>query len=141
MDTYIKITLGFLLGVGSTVGVMQFYPTVFSSEEEKLKEDIRLSALKKAKEEIGKIINKSDDQRNVQYFELSTQKGIVKLHTYMSKDSVKILMGRPESTSIMTVLDSTIETWEYKGRNEHTHEFTIKFENGELNSVQQFSEN
>lgn len=33
-------------------------------------------------------------------FELTTLNGIVKLHTYMSKDSVQILMGRPRSTDI-----------------------------------------
>ena len=83
-----------------------------------------------------------DEQRNIQSFELTTEKGIVKLHTYMPKDSVKILMGRPRSTDINNYgfNNEVHETWKYKGSNKYMDEFTIEFINGELKSVRQYKE-
>jgi len=82
------------------------------------------------------------NQRNIQSFELNTKKGIVKLHTYMSKDSVKILMGHPHTTNIdANSFGAVMETWKYMGRNSYVEEFTIEFVNGELKSVKQFREN
>lgn len=83
-------------------------------------------------------------RRNIQWFELSTRKGIVKLHTYMPKDSVKMLMGRPHKTSIRTYGDDFHETWEYEKRafkhsdNIYITEFCFEFVNGELKSVSQY---
>ena len=83
-------------------------------------------------------------RRNIQWFELSTRKGIVKLHTYMSKDSVQLLMGRPHKTSIRTYGDDLHEEWEYEKRafkhsdNIYTTEFRFEFVNGELKSVSQY---
>ena len=83
-------------------------------------------------------------RRNIQWFELSTKKGIVKLHTYMPKDSVKMLMGRPHKTSIRTYGDDFHETWEYEKRvfkdsdDFYTTEFRFEFVNGELKSVSQY---
>ncbi|MDY4513299.1 MAG: hypothetical protein SPE10_07660 [Paludibacteraceae bacterium] len=83
-------------------------------------------------------------RRNIQWFELSTPKGIVKLHTYMPKDSVQILMGRPHTTSIRTYGDDVHEEWEYKKRafknndDLYTTEFRFEFVNGELRSVSQY---
>ena len=63
----------------------------------------------------------------------------MKLHTYMSKDSVQILMGRPQSTDINDYgFGGVIETWKYKGSNRYVDEFTIEFANGKLKSVRQY---
>jgi len=66
----------------------------------------------------------------------------VKLHTQMSKDSVQILMGRPQSTDINDYgyKGEVSETWKYKGTNRYINEFTIEFTNGKLKSVSQFKD-
>ena len=80
-------------------------------------------------------------EHDVHSFELSTKNGIIKLHTYMSKDSVQILMGRPQSTDIQDIGGMGIyETWKYKGRNQYVDEFTLRFKDGELESVRQYRE-
>lgn len=80
-------------------------------------------------------------EHNVHSFELSTKNGIIKLHTYMSKDSVQILMGRPQSTDIQNIGGMGVyETWKYKGRNQYVDEFTLRFKDGELESVHQYRE-
>ncbi|MCZ2223179.1 MAG: hypothetical protein LC122_06060 [Chitinophagales bacterium] len=85
--------------------------------------------------------SKVNDEPNIQFFELDTKKGVVKLHTYMSKDSVKIIMGLPHSTNINDFgYGEVIETWKYMGRNNYIEEFTIQFKNGKLKSVNQFRE-
>lgn len=65
---------------------------------------------------------------------------MITLHTYMSKDSVRTLMGPPNTTNIRVsdYRQEVQETWKYKGRNKYTEEFTIEFVNGELISVRQF---
>lgn len=75
-------------------------------------------------------------QRNIQWFELSTRKGVVKLHTYMPKDSVQMLMGRPHATSIRTYGNRVNETWTYQ--NVFFPETEFEFVNGELKSVRQY---
>lgn len=60
------------------------------------------------------VVVKKKQRHNIQWFELSTRKGIVKLHTYMPKDSVKMRMGRPHTTSIRTYGDDVHEKWEYE---------------------------
>lgn len=90
------------------------------------------------------VVVKKKKRRNIQWFELSTPKGIVKLHTYMPKDSVQLLMGRPHTTSIRTYRDDVHEEWEYKKRafknsdDLYTTEFRFEFVNGELKSVSQY---
>ncbi|QDO95264.1 hypothetical protein FNB79_15205 [Formosa sediminum] len=59
----------------------------------------------------------------------------------MSKDSVQILMGRPQSTDVNDYgFGGVIETWKYKGTNRYVDEFTIEFTNGKLKSVRQFKD-
>lgn len=87
------------------------------------------------------VVVKKKQRRNIQWFELSTRKGIVKLHTYMPKDSVKMRMGRPHTTSIRTYGDDVHEKWEYEKKvydDMYTTEFSFEFVNGELKSVYQY---
>lgn len=142
MNTFWKISLGFVLGVVSTFGVLYIMGSMQKTEEEELRDEIRIQALKNLKESMGEFDIDENGQRNNESFELTTKKGIVNLHTYMSKDSVKILMGRPESTSIddSGYNGMVTETWKYKGSNKVFDEFTILFTNGKLKSVSQYKE-
>jgi hypothetical protein len=141
MNTFMKIALGFVLGVVCTFGTVYVLDKTQKTEEE-LRDEIRIQALKNLKESMGEFAVDENGQRNNESFELTTKKGIVTLHTYMSKDSVKILMGRPESTSIddSGYNGMVTETWKYKGTNTVFDEFTILFTNGKLKSVSQYKE-
>lgn len=142
MNTFMKIALGFVLGVVCTFGTVYVLDKTQKTEEEELRDEIRIQALKNLKESMGELSIDENGQRNNESFELTTKKGIVTLHTYMSKDSVKILMGRPESTSIddSGYNGMVTETWKYKGTNTVFDEFTILFTNGKLKSVSQYKE-
>ena len=142
MNTFMKIALGFVLGVVCTFGTVYVLSKTQKTEEEELRDEIRIQALKNLKESMGEFAVDENGQRNNESFELTTKKGIVALHTYMSKDSVKILMGRPESTSIddSGYNGMVTETWKYKGTNTVFDEFTILFTNGKLKSVSQYKE-
>jgi hypothetical protein len=142
MNTSLSITLGFVLGTISTVGVMyitettEISPSKNETQLDSLKKEIQLEALTKAKE----LLNKPKETRNIQPFEISTNKGIVKLKTYMPKDSVQLLLGRPTSIKIddYGINNEVIEEWKYKGSNKYLDEFTFTFINGELKSVSQY---
>lgn len=139
MNTFLKIAIGFVLGV------LCFY-LVQKIEEEKakedIKEDVQVSFLKQMKQLFEDEETEEKSQKNIQFFDLTTKKGVVRLHTYMSKDSVQILMGYPQSTDVdvWDFNDEVHETWKYKGRNRNFDEFTMKFINGELVSVDQYKE-
>ena len=142
MKTFLKIALGFVLGVVCTVGVLYIIGTMQNTEENQLREEIRMKALKNLNQSLDELDTDENEQRNIQSFELITKNGIVKLHTYMSKDSVQILMGRPRSTDINDYgfNKEVHETWKYKGTNNYVDEFTIEFINGKLKSVSQFKD-
>lgn len=141
MNTFWKVALGFVLGVIFTFGVLYIIQTTQNTEENKLREEIRIQALKNLKQSLDESNTVEKEQRNIQSFELTTKNGIVKLHTYMPKDSVQILMGRPQSTDINDHGSGDIsETWKYKGTNKYIDEFTIEFTNGQLKSVSQFKD-
>lgn len=139
MNTFFKIMLGFVLGVVCTIGVLFIIAATQKTEENQLRKEIRMKALKSLDQSFSEI--DEAEERNIQSFELTTKNGIVKLHTYMPKDSVQILMGRPQTTDIYDDgYGEVSETWKYKGSNSVCDEFTIKFINGELKSVSQYKE-
>lgn len=141
MNTFSKIALGFVLGAVCTVGVLYIIGTIQNTEENQLRKEIRMQALKDIKQFLDESNSDEKDQKNIQSFELTTKNGIVKLHTYMSKDSVQILMGRPQSTDVNDYgYGEVLETWKYKGTNRYVDEFTFKFINGKLKSVRQYKD-
>ena len=140
MNTFLKIAIGFVLGV------LCFY-LVQKIEEEKTEEEkteeVQVSFLQQLKQLFEDEETEEKSRKNIQFFDLSTKKGVVRLHTYMSKDSVQILMGYPQSTDVdvWDFNDEVHETWEYKVKSGYGYELTfttIKFVNGELVSVNQY---
>lgn len=143
MNTFLKIGLGFVLGVICTFGVLYVISISQNTEENRLREEIRIQALKNLNQSLNGNYSDENGEQNIQSFELTTKKGVVKLRTFMPKDSVKILMGRPQSTDIQNneYNGEVSETWKYKGTNRYIDEFTIEFSNGKLKSVDQYKEN
>jgi hypothetical protein len=142
MNTFLKIALGVVIGSVCTLGVLYIISITQNTEENQLREEIRTQALKNLKQSLDESNTDENGKRNIQSFELTTKSGIVKLHTYMPKDSVKILMGRPQSTDVQNneYNGEVSETWKYKGSNKYVDEFTIEFTNGKLKSVSQFKD-
>ncbi len=78
----------------------------------------------------------TEQGEQVQYFEVSTKNGTFTLHTAMPKDSVKMVMGKPDETNISVLGEFVTERYTYKQDN--YHELEIEFENGKLRSVNSF---
>jgi len=142
MNTFLKIGLGFVLGIICTFGVLYVISITQNTEENQLREEIRIRALKNLNQSLDGSYTDDNDQQNIQSFELITKKGIVELRTYMPKDSVKMIMGRPQSTDVQNneFNGEVDETWKYKGSNRYVDEFTIEFTNGKLKSVRQYKD-
>ena len=165
MKTLLNTTFGFLLALICVVSTSCATPPTDETADEQLSAveaqdtnviELTNEVMKSGLKAVQSIFQKINDEvseeshidqkprRNIQWFELSTRKGIVKLHTYMPKDSVKMLMGRPHKTSIRTYGDDLHEKWEYEKRafkhsdNIYTTEFRFEFVNGELKSVSQY---
>ena len=131
---WLNIALGFVLGVICTVGYL------YISEPKENNNPPQTTEEPQTRKRAKTIGTNRGERRNIQSFELNTKKGMITLHTYMSKDSVRTLMGPPNTTEIKVdnFSEETHETWGYKGRNRYVDEFTFKFVNGELISVDQF---
>ena len=139
MNTFSKIVLGFILGVVCTVGVLY----INGKSQNNKKNQSRKEVSTQEEKDLNQTIDGYEAaEKNIHSFELTTKKGVVNLHTYMPKDSVKALLGRPNSTDIDNneFMDEVRETWNYRGSNNYVDEFTIEFVNGKLKSVRQFKD-
>lgn len=85
------------------------------------------------------IISSTDSKNEieVQYIEVSGKKGSVTLYTGMSKDSVKILIGKPDNVDLSEIGDYHFEKWGYKLKNNSISDLNIDFVDGKLTGVRQ----
>ena len=58
----------------------------------------------------------TNQEAEVQYIEVKGKKGNVTLHTGMTKDSVRILVGKPDNVELRSY-GNALEDWGYKIRN------------------------
>lgn len=72
----------------------------------------------------------------VQFFDVTTKKGTFTLHTKMPKDSVKLLIGKPNETDVMNL--GGIVREEYKYKKGDFHSVNIVFMDGMLESVSNY---
>ena len=80
--------------------------------------------------------NLSNQEGEVQYIEVKGKKGNVTLHTGMTKDSVRILVGKPDNVELRSY-GNALEDWGYKIRNNYVPDLEINFEAGKLKSLRQ----
>ena len=68
---------------------------------------------------LGVKSNNSFDKANlrIEYIEVKGKKGNVRLHTGMSKDSVKLLVGKPDAINLDEIGNIRFEKWGYKINN------------------------
>lgn len=85
---------------------------------------------------------KAKPVQNIQYVEIRGKKGEVTVHTNMSKDSVKLLVGKPTRTNLITMGSDAHEKWEYdfpgEGQFGTIRELQISFVNGELKEIREY---
>lgn len=80
----------------------------------------------------------NEEEIEVQYFDVKGKNGNVTLHNGISKDSVRILVGKPDQIDVSKVLNSTYESWGYKLYNEYAPDLEIKFQDGKLEGVSHY---
>ena len=78
---------------------------------------------------VKQIQNQKSD---IQYFEVKGKKGLVLIHTELSKDSAKILLGKPTKTEMDNYLGNVSESWNYDLNHDNITDLTLNFRNGVL---------
>ncbi len=71
------------------------------------------------------------------YIEIRGKKGYVSVYFGMPKDSVKLLLGKPDEVEYSKIGKEAHETWSYKIRNRYIADLRFEFRNGRMNRVDQ----
>jgi hypothetical protein len=117
----------FLIFIGGVVaGALLLYAMGFRKES-----SVREQIARELIEKLGD--NFANQKAEVQYIEVKGKKGNVTLHTGMTKDSVRILVGKPDNVALRSY-GNALEDWGYKIRNNYVPDLEINFEAGKLNS-------
>lgn len=82
------------------------------------------------------LYDMANPEPTIQYIEVTGKNGPATLHNYMAKDSVQILLGKPDEADMHTLPMGIVrEEWEY--RTQDGRWIRIEFENGMLINVNQ----
>jgi len=120
----------FLIFIGGMVaGALLLYAIGFRKESS-VREQIARELIEKLSD------NFANQDAEVQYIEVKGKKGNVTLHTGMTKDSVRILVGKPDNVALRSY-GNALEDWGYKIRNNYVPDLEINFEAGKLKSLRQ----
>ncbi len=84
-----------------------------------------------------KVIEERKARTPVQYIEIKGKKGRVTVHTGMPKDSVQLLVGKPDQVRMSTIGSTVYENWGYILKNQYVSDLDFRFENGLMTSVDQ----
>ena len=122
----------FLIFIGGMVaGALLLYAIGFRTESS-IREQIARELIETLSGNLGSLSQES----KVQYIEVKGKKGNVTLHTGMSKDSVRVLVGKPDEVELRSY-GNALEDWGYKIRNNYVPDLEINFEAGKLKSLRQ----
>lgn len=94
---------------GMLAGAILLYAIGFRKESY-VREQIARELIEKLSE------NFANQEAEVQYIEVKGKRGNVTLHTGMTKDSVRILVGKPDNVELRSY-GNALEDWGYKIRN------------------------
>lgn len=89
---------------------------------------------------LGLKANKDKKDYKVQYIEVKGKKGNATLYTGISKDSVRILLGKPDQVSLREIGSTQYEDWGYVIKNKYGSDISdldIDFVDGKLKSLRQ----
>ena len=120
----------FLIFIGGMIAGALLLYTIGFRKESSVREQL-------GRELIETLSNKLTNQEaEVQYIEVKGKKGNVTLYTGMTKDSVRILVGKPDNVELRSY-GNALEDWGYKIRNSYLPDLEINFEAGKLKSLRQ----
>jgi hypothetical protein len=120
----------FLIFIGGMIaGALLLYAIGFRKESS-VREEIARQLIEKLSD------NSVNQDAEVQYIEVKGKKGNVTLHTGMTKDSVRLLVGKPDNVALRSY-GNALEDWGYKIRNNYVPDLEINFEAGKLKSLRQ----
>jgi len=122
----------FLIFIGGMVaGALLLYAIGFRTESS-VKKQLKRELI----ETLSNNLSNLNQEPEVQYIEVRGKKGNVTLHTGMTKDSVRILVGKPDNVALRSY-GNALEDWGYKIRNNYVPDLEINFEAGKLKSLRQ----
>ena len=78
-----------------------------------------------------------ENRKTIQKVEVKGKKGRVSLYVGIPKDSVELLLGKPDDVRLNTLSTDTYEDWGYKLKNSYIPDLEISFKNGRMTSVDQ----
>ena len=120
----------FLIFIGGMIaGALLLYAIGFRKESS-VREQLARQLIEKLSD------NSANQDAEVQYIEVKGKKGNVTLHTGMTKDSVRLLVGKPDNVALRSY-GNALEDWGYKIRNNYVPDLEINFEAGKLKSLRQ----
>jgi hypothetical protein len=123
----------FLIFIGGMVaGALLLYAIGFRTESS-LKEQLARELI----DTLSHNLTNLNRETEVQYIEVKGKKGNVTLHTGMTKDSVKILVGKPDEVNLDEIGNTHFEKWGYKLKNKYISDLDIDFKDGRLNGARQ----
>jgi uncharacterized membrane protein len=79
-----------------------------------------------------------NDKVQVQYVTVKGKKGNAELYTGMPKDSVRMLVGKPDEVHLNSIGNSTYEHWGFKLKNKYISDLEVDFEDGKLRRIRQY---
>lgn len=119
-----------LIMIGAAIGCLV---TLLVTSIQKQNEEEKIEA---AMELVKGFYDMANPEPTIQYIEVIGKKGKATLHNYMSKDSVKILLGKPDKATMNTYSNKVRENWDYKINDDYS--LDLDFENGKLTNVNQY---
>lgn len=133
---FMRQILFFVCGMVAGALLLYAYASLRVSPEDEL----RRKLIDKLSQDVADL----NQEPEVQYIEIEGKKGIVTVHTGMPKDSVQLLVGKPDEVSLDTYGGSSHEKWGYKIHNRlrlpkdmQIADLRIEFVDGRLDGVRQ----
>lgn len=119
-----------LILIGAVIGsIVTLLITSIQRQNEKEKIEAAMDVVKE-------FYYMANPEPTIQYIEVIGKKGKATLHNFMSKDSVEILLGKPDKATMNTYSSKVCENWDYEINDDYR--LDLDFENGMLTNVNQY---
>lgn len=119
-----------LILIGAAIGCLVTL-LVTSMQRQREEKDIEAAV-----EVFKGLYDMANPEPTIQYIEVIGKKGKATLHNFMSKDSVEILLGKPDKATMNTYSSKVRENWDYEINDDYR--LDLDFENGMLTNVNQY---
>ena len=115
MKQLLILIIGMLIGASISYFVLKTNNNLADKSEPKQRRQEILQRISNSLSDLNKA-------PEVQYIEIRGKKANVRIHTGMTKDSVRIIIGKPDKVDLRTYSNSTTETWGYFIKNKREYQ-------------------